>query len=453
MATKFFNRFIVPALILGMLFFTSGTSAFAVVPCDWILQYNPDPDPNANQLRAVWGPSATEVFAVGDYGTILYTSDNGATWAAMTSGLTVNIYGVWGSSAANVFAVGDSGNIRKYDGSTWSAMTSGTTKRLRDLWGSAANNVIAVGEDGTIRKYNGTSWGSMTSGTTLTLQGVWGSSATNIFAVGGAKDGQTGSAIVQKYNGTAWSNILTYTSIPRFHDAWGTSDTNVYVVGEAGTILHTTDGGTNWTAMPVPTGVNTVTLRDIWGTSDSDIFAVGDGPAVPNGSTILHYDGSAWSIMSHPRDDKVVRLHGVWGSDTDNFFAVGEPFVEADTITKHGTIEHYYGPCPTLISLSSFTATPFSKAVVLEWTTATEIDNAGFNIYRAESEDGQYIKINDELIAAQGSSTDGAAYEFIDEGLNNRKTYYYQLEDVDVFGASTFHGPEKATPRWIYGNK
>jgi photosystem II stability/assembly factor-like uncharacterized protein len=453
MATKFFNRFIVPALILGMLFFTSGTSAFAVVPCDWILQYNPDPDPNANQLRAVWGPSDTEVFAVGDYGTILYTSDNGATWAAMTSGLTVNIYGVWGSSAANVFAVGDSGNIRKYDGSTWSAMTSGTTKRLRDLWGSAANNVIAVGEDGTIRKYNGTSWGSMTSGTTLTLQGVWGSSATNIFAVGGAKDGQTGSAIVQKYNGTAWSNILTYTSIPRFHDAWGTSDTNVYVVGEAGTILHTTDGGTNWTAMPVPTGVNTVTLRDIWGTSDSDIFAVGDGPAVPNGSTILHYDGSAWSIMSHPRDDKVVRLHGVWGSDTDNFFAVGEPFIEVDAITKHGTIEHYYGPCPTLISLSSFTATPFSKAVVIEWTTAAEIDNAGFNVYRAESAEGPYLKINEDLIFAQGSSTEGSSYEIVDEGLKNRKTYYYQLEDIDFSGQSTFHGPIKATPRWVYGNK
>ena len=137
----------------------------------------------------------------------------------------------------------------------------------------------------------------------------------------------------------------------------------------------------------------------------------------------------------------------------DNFFAVGEPFIEADAITKHGTIEHYYGPCPTLISLSSFTATPFSKAVVLEWTTASEIDNAGFNIYRAESEDGEYIKINDELIAAQGSSTEGADYEFIDSGLKNRKTYYYQLEDMDFNGQSTFHEPAKVTPRWIYGTK
>jgi hypothetical protein len=157
--------------------------------------------------------------------------------------------------------------------------------------------------------------------------------------------------------------------------------------------------------------------------------------------------------MSHPRDDKVVRLHGVWGSDTDNFFAVGEPFIEVDAITKHGTIEHYYGPCPTLISLSSFTATPFSKAVVIEWTTAAEIDNAGFNVYRAESAEGPYLKINEDLIFAQGSSTEGSSYEIVDEGLKNRKTYYYQLEDIDFSGQSTFYGPIKATPRWVYGNK
>ncbi len=157
--------------------------------------------------------------------------------------------------------------------------------------------------------------------------------------------------------------------------------------------------------------------------------------------------------MSHPRDDKIVRLHGVWGSARDNFFAVGEPYIETDGITKHGTIEHYSCPPPTLISLSSFTATPFRKTVVIDWVTASEIDNAGFNVYRAESENGDYIKINDELIAAQGSSTEGSSYEFVDEGLKNRKTYYYQLEDVDIYGESTFHAPIKATPRWVYGNK
>ena len=55
------------------------------------------------------------------------------------------------------------------------------------------------------------------------------------------------------------------------------------------------------------------------------------------------------------------------------------------------------------------------------------------------------------LIPAQGSSTQGASYEFVDDGVQNRKTYYYKLEDIDLNGKSTMHGPVSATPRLIYG--
>ncbi|MCX5884363.1 MAG: alpha/beta fold hydrolase [Proteobacteria bacterium] len=107
------------------------------------------------------------------------------------------------------------------------------------------------------------------------------------------------------------------------------------------------------------------------------------------------------------------------------------------------------GITPTVIQLSSFTATSSDRKVILEWTTASEIDNAGFNLYRAESENGQYAKINPSLIPAQGSSTKGASYQFIDENVQNRKTYYYKLEDIDLNGKSTMHGPVSATPRRI----
>jgi hypothetical protein len=88
---------------------------------------------------------------------------------------------------------------------------------------------------------------------------------------------------------------------------------------------------------------------------------------------------------------------------------------------------------------------------MLTWTTETETNNAGFNLYRSESEDGAYIKLNDSLIPSKGSSTQGASYEFIDTNVQNRKTYYYKLEDIDTNGNSTFHGTVKAVPRWWYG--
>lgn len=80
--------------------------------------------------------------------------------------------------------------------------------------------------------------------------------------------------------------------------------------------------------------------------------------------------------------------------------------------------------CQTLVELSSFSATLKAGNVLLEWATTSEIDAVSFNFYRAESEDGEYVKINSSLIPPEGSPTQGASYEFTDRGMKNRTTYY-----------------------------
>lgn len=95
---------------------------------------------------------------------------------------------------------------------------------------------------------------------------------------------------------------------------------------------------------------------------------------------------------------------------------------------------------PTVIELESFTANAGSDgSVVLTWQTASEIDNAGFNVYRAKRKNGSYTKINNVLISAAGNAFSGARYHFEDtpgEGI-----YCYKLEDIDYEGVSTMHGP------------
>jgi hypothetical protein len=54
------------------------------------------------------------------------------------------------------------------------------------------------------------------------------------------------------------------------------------------------------------------------------------------------------------------------------------------------------------------------------------------------------------LIQAEGSPTQGATYQFVDESGQNRKTYYYKLEDIDLNGTSTMHGPVSATQRLMH---
>ena len=130
-------------------------------------------------------------------------------------------------------------------------------------------------------------------------------------------------------------------SILRFHDLWGSSDTNLFAVGEAGAIVHSTNGGTTWEAMDNPARAAAVTLRDIWEALRAISLPSVTAQPTDYGSTILHYDGSAWSIMANPRSATSTKLHGVWGSASDNVFAVGDRYIEPDGITTHGTILHY----------------------------------------------------------------------------------------------------------------
>jgi hypothetical protein len=100
-------------------------------------------------------------------------------------------------------------------------------------------------------------------------------------------------------------------------------------------------------------------------------------------------------------------------------------------------------PSPTLIELASFTATPHRDHVRVERETASEVDNYGFNIFRSAVR-GEHSKLNDTLIPAQGGPTWGASYTYDDADTIAGITHYYKLEDVDVHGRSTFHGPVQA---------
>lgn len=78
--------------------------------------------------------------------------------------------------------------------------------------------------------------------------------------------------------------------------------------------------------------------------------------------------------------------------------------------------------------------------VVLEWDTASEVDTAGFNIYRGHASQGPYEKVNHNLIPATNDPLVGGSYTYEDVNVVAGKTYYYQLEDVAFSGETTRHG-------------
>jgi hypothetical protein len=189
--------------------------------------FAPVPSGTSQTLRAVWGASPTDVFAVGTLGTILHHDGSG--FSPVASGTTQDLYGAWGTSGSDVFAVGRAGTILHYDGTSWSPMTSNTTADLYAVWGSSHANVWAVGFNGTVVHYDGASWSVVPTGMTQTLNGVWVAPNGSVFVTGY-------NGLLLRYVSGAWRAIPGTSEI--LYGVRGLSDRDLYVVGAGQLILH-----------------------------------------------------------------------------------------------------------------------------------------------------------------------------------------------------------------------
>jgi hypothetical protein len=99
---------------------------------------------------------------------------------------------------------------------------------------------------------------------------------------------------------------------------------------------------------------------------------------------------------------------------------------------------------PLAVTLANFDAQAMLDRILLSWETVSEMNNAGFNLYRSASPAAP-----DALLAFVPSqapgSTQGASYSFDDTEVAPGETWYYWLEDVDLNGATALHGPASAT--------
>jgi hypothetical protein len=79
--------------------------------------------------------------------------------------------------------------------------------------------------------------------------------------------------------------------------------------------------------------------------------------------------------------------------------------------------------------------------VVVEWSTASEFNTVGFNIYRSDTPTAPGVLMNTELIMASDDAQTGGDYSYTDNDIVPGRVYYYYLEDVSADGATNKHGP------------
>jgi hypothetical protein len=99
------------------------------------------------------------------------------------------------------------------------------------------------------------------------------------------------------------------------------------------------------------------------------------------------------------------------------------------------------------VDLLYFRAESGTDSVTLEWETASELDNLGFNILRSDADDiSSAVVINPFLIPSLvGGQPIGAYYEWPDDDVEANITYSYWLQDIDFNGGVEEHGPIEAS--------
>ena len=258
--------------------------------------------PQGNTLRALSFASPVTGYAAGRSGTVLRTTDSGATWVALDTGSAIDYSGAAFPLPAVGWVVGGGGAVARTadSGSAWATQPSGTSAHLRDVAALDAFSAITVGDasaGATIRHTTtaGTTWAAGVTTVTVGLNAVAYPSPTLAWAVGAG-----GTMIRSLDGGASWTAIAPLTGAALNDVAFSPGTTIGYAVGNnTGTtwnVFKTTDGAT-WSRLELPgtaVPVLSVACADAGGAQVAVVGANGTVYRSSNG-------GVTWSVRNPAR--------------------------------------------------------------------------------------------------------------------------------------------------------
>jgi len=264
-------------------------------------------------------PDGRHGVVVGVAGTVMRTTDAGATWTRPPSATGFNLNGVWFTTASEGWAVGNSGTVMHTvdGGQSWSRiLTVGEGDALYDVWFATPDTGWVVGASGLIvRTFDrGVTWHSTRLPTTFAIHGVAFSGTRDGWAVGGG-----GVIAGTNDRGLTWSIVPTPT-IQALEAVWRTGPVTAWAVGTQGVTPRTvgTPDSVRW---ELQTAGPTRQLDGVHFPTDLIGYAVGFDAMI--GGTVLRTDdgGVTWQAQASRSGN---RLNDVFFVDALRGWAVGE---------------------------------------------------------------------------------------------------------------------------------
>ena len=395
---------------------------FVVINSAVSAQWFPISSGTTENLNGIYMLTSGVGYTVGNTGTILKTTDSGDSWSPLTSGTTTTLNDVFFFDDNTGIAVGDAGLIlRTTDGGTnWSTIVvTDIFDRLLAVSFSGANGIIG-GESQTIiySTDSGASW--TVSQTGFFGGGFWGAHMLN--STTGFVSGQN--SIFQPFvakstdGGASWSFYNFYFQSNEgscddiyFFDS-NTGLTSGYAWNGEGAMARTTDSGSSW---------NTTLFSSIPALQGMDFPTVNNGYAVGFMGAILYTtdSGISWTEQTSGITNDLYDI--AYMPNTLTGVAVGSGGIILRT--ENG------GGVP--VELVSFNASVGNNIVTLNWSTATELNNKGFEIERRTGEN-EFKQIG--FVPGSGTTTEPRNYQFEDANLETG-SYTYRLKQIDFDGS------------------
>lgn len=380
---------------------------------------------NANILFDVeLAPGTNNLFAVGRQNTIgtrqvFYSTNYGGNWVTKDLGIDMDASSICMVNSQIGYISGTNCQVLKTTdgGVNWFAVTQ-PTSGTNDIYtidfvdvntGWAFINYSAIAGGSIFKTTNGgTSWTQQGSNISYSIY-----SADMVDAnIGYLSVNSSGQPIYKTTNGgTNWFSVTTPLT-GNIKSVKAIDANTVYIGAGFGTVrmAKTTNGGTNWTPVTLPVSFDV---------SSIDFMDADTGYVTGNTTTVVcrtTNGGSSWTFENL----HLPTLVGVKVLPNDIAFTLG----------TYGSILRYdpHGFVP--VELISFNSSVSGNKVMLNWITATELNNSGFEIEKAQSP-GEWNKIG--FVAGSGTTTELRSYSFLDENLN-QGIFYYRLKQIDYDG-------------------
>jgi len=380
---------------------------------------------------------------------------DGSSWSALGSGvdLYVNAVAVIGNDVyvAGFFSTAGGGpvnNMAKWDGSSWSPLGNGVndlvlclTANGTDLYAGGFFTIAGTDSAYRIAKWDGSSWSPMGSGINNEVDAI-AVSGNNVYA-GGIFNSAGGVPVnsIAKWDGSSWSALGNgIIGIVRAIDVDGNV---IYAGGVFNDRILKWDGSV-WSPLGVGVNGSVFSLQ----LSENDLYvgglftSAGGTPA----SKIAKFNvvNETWSPIDEGVSAEVdaMAIQGATNSlvITGAFSYVGNN-IEANYIARFTDSEN-----PLPVELVSFTCHQEGNKIILNWSTATEINNKGFEIERkrsvledsfgeVRSQHSDWKRIG--FIEGHGTTSGSFHYMFTDNNITHG-IYYYRLKQIDLDGTFSY---------------